>query len=46
MAKTNSSTGFDSNGNPCDSVGDDGYIWIYLGKNHGFDNWEGIPYKN
>lgn len=38
-----SSTGFDSNGNPCDFIDGDGTLWIYLGKKCGVDNWEGIP---
>lgn len=38
-----SSTGFDSNGKPCDYVDADGTIWIYLGKKYGFDDWGGIP---
>lgn len=38
-----SSTGFDSNGRPCDYVDDNGYIWIYQGKKNDVDAWGGIP---
>lgn len=43
MTDVISQTGFDSNGNPCDFVDEDGTIWIYIGKSHGFDEWEGTP---
>lgn len=41
-----SSTGFDSNGKPCDYIDEAGTIWIYLGKRAGFDEWRGIPKQN
>ena len=34
---------FDSNGDPCDFIDDDGTIWIYLGKRDGINEWGGIP---
>lgn len=43
MTDNISSTGSDSNGNPCNYVDYDGTIWIYVGKRHGVDEWEGIP---
>lgn len=43
MTDVISSTGFDSNGKPCENIDEDGTIWIYLGKRHGFDEWGGIP---
>ena len=43
MTNVISSTGFDSNGNPCDFEDEDGTIWIYLGKRYGIDEWGGIP---
>ncbi len=43
MTDNISSTGFDSNGNPCDFVDDDGTIWIYIGKRYGINEWRGIP---
>lgn len=39
MADVISSTGFDSNGKPCDYIDEEGFIWIYLGNRHGFDDW-------
>ena len=46
MTDNISSTGFDSNGNPCDFVDEDGTIWIYLGKRNGVDEWGGISKDN
>lgn len=43
MTDVISSTGFDSNGEPCDYIDEEGSIWIYLGKKHGFDEWGKIP---
>lgn len=43
MTNVLSLTGFDSNGNPCDCIDDNGTIWIYLGKRYGADKWGGIP---
>lgn len=37
-----SSTCFDSIGNPCDFEDEDGITWVYLGKRHGFDEWQGV----
>lgn len=36
-------TGYDSNGSPCDFIDEDGVTWIYVGLKNGIDNWEGIP---
>ena len=41
-----SSTGFDSNGNPCNYKDKDDTIWIYIGKSHGIEEWRGIPNEN
>lgn len=46
MSKANSSTGFDSSGEPCDYIDEKGTFWIYLGKRHGIDDWGGIPNGN
>ena len=41
-----SSTGFDSNGNPCNYKDKDDTVWIYIGKSHGIEEWRGIPNEN
>ncbi len=41
-----SPAGFDSNGHPCNFIDEDGIIWIYQGKRHGFDDWGGIPVED
>ena len=39
MTNVISSTGFDSNGNPCDYLDEDGFIWVYIGKRYGANEW-------
>ena len=43
MVKESTLTGFDSNGNPCSFRDEDGYTWIYQGRDRGVDVWDGIP---
>ena len=39
MTNVISSTGFDSNGNPYDYLDEDGFIWVYIGKRYGANEW-------
>lgn len=34
-----SSTGLDSNGNPCNYLDEDGFIWVYIGQRYGANEW-------
>lgn len=37
------SIGYDSKGNPCNCIDENGMKWIYVGKMYGADNWQGVP---
>lgn len=39
MTDNISSTGFDSNGNPCNYRDEDDFMWFYIGKRNGVDEW-------